>query len=88
MSDGNTAYVPMTDAQRTEAVWKLWDALANRLLESLQGDKPPRASMLHVARQFLSSQGIDARAVPELRRGLKALTELRDLPFNDKGEPN
>lgn len=88
MADKDTAYVPLTDDQRSEALWKLWDAMVERLLEALTGDKPARASMLDVTRHFLKDQGIDARSRPDMRQGLKALADLRNLPFKVDGEPN
>lgn len=88
MADNSTSYIPLTEEQRHEKLWALWQAILKRLLEALEGDKPARASTLEVARKFLSDQGIDVRSRPDLRAGLKALAGLQDLPFDENGEPN
>lgn len=88
MADRDTTHVPLTDDQRYEALWKLWDAMIERLLAAMTSDKPARASMLDVTRKFLSDQGIDARSRPDMRRGLRALGDLRNLPFKENGDPH
>jgi hypothetical protein len=85
VADNSDGYVPMTAEQQQEALKKLWDAMALRLLEVLQGDKPARASMLDVSRRFLADNGINAVSRPDLRRGLEAMAELRKLPFDADG---
>lgn len=85
MADDSDVYVPMTAEQQQEALKKLWDAMVTRLLEALQGDQPARASMLDVSRKFLADQGFNAVSRPDLRRGLEAIAELRNLPFDPDG---
>ena len=85
MADPSGAYVPMTPEQQHAALKKLWDALVLHLLDALQGDKPARASMLDVSRRFLADNGINAVSRPDLRRGLEAIAELRNLPFDPDG---
>ncbi|KAF0098715.1 MAG: hypothetical protein FD144_4234 [Rhodospirillaceae bacterium] len=85
MADDSGAYVPLTPEERQEALKKLWDAMVTRLLEALQGDQPTRASMLDVSRKFLADQGFNAVSRPDLRRGLEAMAELRNLPFDPDG---
>lgn len=88
MADRDTAHVPLTNDQRSDALWRLWDAMVERLLEALTGDQPARASMLDVTRHFLRDQGIHAQSRQDMRRGLKALADLQSLPFKVDGEPN
>ena len=76
----------MNAEKRTTDLLKLYDALLRRLLAAVDGEAPVKASLLDVARRFLSANSITANARPDLRRGLRAVAESRGLPFG-KPEP-
>jgi len=69
----------LTDAQRSDLLWQLFDALLIHLHRSLTGNGPVKASFLDVARRFLASNGITATNRGEAARGLTALSKL---PFD------
>ena len=73
---------PFTPAERDEKLWQLFDALLVRLLDTIKGDEPVKASYLDVARLFLHSQGISVRSRPDALSGLQAAAEARGLPFD------
>lgn len=72
---------PLTEEQRLEALWRLYDALLIHLLEAFQAEKPPAANLVNVARQFLGDNHINLASRPDLRRGLAAMAGIRNLPF-------
>lgn len=72
---------PLTDEQRIDALWKLYDALVLHLLEAFRAEKSPPANVVNVARQFLGDNHINLTSRPDLRRGLAAMADLRKLPF-------
>ena len=73
-----------TETERHAALWCLRDTLLTRLLTNLDpaAPEPPTASMLSVARAFLSDNGIVANGKTDLRGGLAMLKSKPDFPFN------
>lgn len=73
--------IALTDEQRWEKLYLLYDALLVALLEAVSGEEPPSASIMNVARQFLAQNNVNLSTRPDLRRGLQSLADLRNLPF-------
>lgn len=71
----------LTDEERIAKLWQLYDALLVHLLQAMQAEEGPSASLADTARRFLNDNAINLSARPDLRRGLAAMADLRGLPF-------
>ena len=72
---------PLTDQDRLDKLWLLYDALLLHLLQAFPAEEPPPASLAQVARHFLNDNSITLASRPDLRRGLASMADLRGLPF-------
>lgn len=75
------AEAQLTDAQRLDSLWQLYDAVLLHLVTALQADEAPPASLVDTARRFLNDNSINLASRPDLRRGLAVMADLRGLPF-------
>lgn len=72
---------PLSEEERVAKLWQLYDALLVHLLQAMQADEGPSASLVDTARKFLRDNSINLSTRPDLRRGLSAMADLRGLPF-------
>lgn len=75
----------LTDTERLQLLYQLYDAFLKHLHMVMTSGDPLRASFLEVVRQFLSQNGITAANRAGLRRGLENVIELSALPFDATG---
>lgn len=66
---------PHTGRASREQLIELWRLLLSALIQELRSDKPVRASMYEVARQFLKDNGVSA----EVANAMAARSALQDL---------
>lgn len=72
---------PLSEEDRVAKLWQLYDALLVYLLQAMQAEEAPPASLVDTARRFLGDNAINLSTRPDLRRGLAAMSDLRGLPF-------
>lgn len=73
----------LTDAERSDLLWQLFDALLKHLVKVLSSDGPIKASMLDVARHFLAMNQITATTRVGAQKGLETLQQqMERLPFD------
>jgi hypothetical protein len=71
----------LTNEERVDKLWRLYDALLLHLLDAFAAEERPSASLVDTARRFLNDNAINLSTRPDLRRGLAAMADLRGLPF-------